>query len=332
MPYELKMTVPEEQPLISSLESFWLYYDFEINPANMAVTTHNGYLGVYYSGDSDAINVVAPPYDLRCTLSFVKDKDENTMRLRLNHLALGESRYSEFSNEFSQLHVFKFFNTDDNSPPQPLDKTQWIDESSWKPRYTPPTKNRGTSQFIRRTFSLGGIEDRYLYWLMAKQDKEGFNSVAFATRLLEQSIFGQLLTVGNTKQNIPILKLSRKLPNDDEPKDWKYFDPNVGCGNIRGYVMIAEGAFKAIPLTGKIEGWLPQGGQTFSTQELVERLSQIVFDSTPFQRTLDTVDETEKGGFVVSDPPLPIELCFLTGLNDTFPNSEPFPWIQQVQA
>src|SRR5262249_8457101 len=159
-PHTWKKTTSPPADLTRRLESFWLYYDFVVRRNNRRVAIGDGYLAVYVSQQSGPPAVTKPNGKDR---EFeVREEDNNAVRVR--HADLIQSRLVEYSNEFNHLHLFKF----DNG----ADKKEWIDAAGWNPAFVNPNANRNRKPFWPHTMDFAGYTNRYVYWLMAKENAD----------------------------------------------------------------------------------------------------------------------------------------------------------------
>ena len=73
-------------------------------------------------------------------------------KISINQARLVDSRFSQFSNEVSQLHLFDLSDEDEH-------KKEWIDTKGWSPKFKNPTKNDDGKYFLKQTFSLGQVTE-----------------------------------------------------------------------------------------------------------------------------------------------------------------------------
>ncbi len=320
MPYIWSKTgKPTSTELTARLESFWLYYDFVVDRGNRQITIGDGYYAVYLSQASGPPAVLKPAAADR---DFTLDDTAGNV-VQLKHAALIQSRVVEYSNEFNHLHVFKF---DDAA-----NATTWIDASGWNPGFTNPDTNEGNRVFWPHTATFGayeakkgekpkagapaaspGFTERYVYWLMARENASGTRALGAVMPFLNPSCLSHILS-GDNKVMPPL-----KLKVQSRP-DWTYFPTGVKTfpGDVKGYVMVAQGAFKAIDLSSELESWHLQGPSGPTEEVLVaDRLADLVHRAGKLRRTLETCDDTKHDSVIPASPDGPVEVLYLDSLNN----------------
>jgi hypothetical protein len=326
MPYTWTKAGPPATALTARLQSFWIYYDFVVSRTTRQITVGDGYYAVYLSQASGPPGVLKPtPDDRDFTIA-----DTAGGTIQLKHAALIQSRLVEYSNEFNHLHVFKFDEAED--------ATGWIDTTGWNPAFTNPTKNEANRVFWPHTVALGtyeqkqggakkaggggkgaaaspGFTDRYVYWLMSRENAAGTRSVGMVMPFLNPSCLSHILS-GDDKV-MPPLKI--KVQSRAE---WQYFPTGVRTfpGDVKGYVMVAQGAFKATDLSSELEAWHFAGEKGTGKESLVaDRLADLVHRSSEMRRTLETCDDTEHDSVIPPSPDGPVEVLYLDSLNNRNP-------------
>jgi len=310
MPYELVQTGPGSVNVTKNLESFWFFYNFNVDEGTKKVEIKRGFFAAYICQKS------GKPF----IESLYKDSNENKedlyrkleisnvgkQKISIDHARLVDSRFSQFSNEVSQLHLFDF--SDENEH-----KTKWIDANSWSPKFKNPTKNDDGKYFLKQTLSLGQVKDRYIYWLATQANSNGTERFMTAVPFIANSIMGTVLALH--QQDLPKIQISV------DEKAWSYPSGQELPGAINGFVMVTAGAFKSIALSGYMDDLLKEMATSNKpSKEILSYLSEIVHGyPTPIARTLNTAPRTDSSAIVPSDPELPIEVLYMEGLNSTNP-------------
>ena len=308
MHYTFEQTIPKNIKITASMESFWLFYNFEINSATKIITINDkeGMFAVYISQKSGPPFIPKLNMDPLNTSNF-EITDRGGQKIQLNHVRLVESRLVEFSNEVAQLHLFKFSN---NAPVEP---PKWINTGGWAPQFTNPTHNKGNVPFLKHLFELDGkIQNRYIYWISAQEDGQGTKSFALAMPFLGQSPFQTILS----EDGNPLPKIDILMNNHT----WSYPPPgNTSLpGAIKGFAMVADGAFKSIALNSAIDEWLDV--DTNDTSTVITKLSQVVGDyPTSISRTLNTAHVVNKDSVVQAEPDPAVEILYMGKLNSINP-------------
>lgn len=309
MSYKLKQTSPESVEVTSNLESFCFFYSFKVNQSKI-VELQKGYFAVYISQRS------GKPFIQSFYDNSNEEKKNVYRKLEISNLAeqkisindalLANSRLSQFSNEVSQLHLFELFDEEEA-------RQDCIDTKGWTPKFKNPTQNDDGKYFLRQTFSLGQATDRYIYWLAEQANNKKTERFSVAVPFIANSLTGTILALH--KQELPKIQIIA------DEKTWPYpKEQELPTQKLRGYVMVAEGAFKAIPLTGEVDNLMQQTTSNKTSEEILTYLSQIVHGyPTPISRTLNTAAITKSNSVVPSEPELPIEVLCLEGLNSESP-------------
>jgi|LakMenEpi03Aug12_release.lakeMendotaPanAssembly.Ray.scaffolds.fasta_scaffold06287_12 hypothetical protein len=309
MPYKLKQTSPGSVEVTSNLESFWFFYNFNVDEGTKKVQIERGYFAAYICqksgkpfiqslyGDSDQ-----KKEDLYRKLEISNVADQ---KISINNARLVDSRFSQFSNEVSQLHLFDFSD-------EPEHKKEWVDTKGWSPKFKNPTKNDDGKYFLKQTLDFGQVKDRYIYWLSTQANTNGTERFGLAVPFIANSLMGTILALH--QQDLPKISISV------DEKSWPYPSGQELPGAINGFLMVAEGAFKAIALSGEVDNLIQQVTSDKPSKEILADLSQIIHRyPTPISRTINTAPVTSSNSVVPSSPELPIEVLYLEGLNSTNP-------------
>jgi hypothetical protein len=309
MPYKLKQTSPGSVEVTSNLESFWFFYNFNVDEGTKKVQIERGYFAAYICqksgkpfiqslyGDSNQ-----KKEDLYRKLEISNIADQ---KISINNARLVDSRFSQFSNEVSELHLFDFSD-------EPEHKKEWIDTKGWSPKFKNPTKNDDGKYFLKQTLDFGQVKDRYIYWLSTQANTNGTERFGLAVPFIANSLMGTILALH--QQDLPKISISV------DEKSWPYPSGQELPGAINGFLMVAEGAFKAIALSGEVDNLIKQVTSDKPSKEILADLSQIIHRyPTPISRTINTAPVTSSNSVVPSSPELPIEVLYLEGLNSTNP-------------
>lgn len=294
---------------LAEIESFWLYHDFSVNTGSGNVTVGNGYVAVHFSQNPDKNPRINKPKFIAggATQTYViEDAGGNKITLNLSLIA---SRRIETSNEFSQIHLFKFSGN----------AGAWISEAGWKTTRATPVVNRDQTTFIDHVVSVGD-EARYAFAVMDREDTGGVSNLAFVRAYLPGSLFATILALQGTRMK-PL-----KLSSRGEQRVWNYFQTTPLPGLVTGYVSVVDGVFKNITV-GEIERWLLSA---IPAPDVMDRLAELVYrppqrgtlagyQNPGVVRTLDTIDMTNSNGVTPPTASLPIEVAYLCGLSANTP-------------
>jgi hypothetical protein len=309
MPYKLKQTSPGSVEVTSNLESFWFFYNFNVDEGTKKVQIERGYFAAYICQKSGKPFIQSLYGDSNQKKEDLYRKLEISnvaeQKISINNARLVDSRFSQFSNEVSQLHLFDFSD-------EPEHKKEWIDTKGWSPKFKNPTQNDDGKYFLKQTLDFGQVKDRYIYWLSTQANTNGTERFGLAVPFIANSLMGTILALH--KQDLPKISISV------DEKSWPYPSGQELPGAINGFLMVAEGAFKAIALSGEVDNLIKQVTSDKPSKEILADLSQIIHRyPTPISRTINTAPVTSSNSVVSSSPELPIEVLYLEGLNSTNP-------------
>lgn len=308
MPYELVQQSPGSVNVTKNLESFWILYNFNVNIATKKIQIERGYFATYISQKS------GNPLIESLYKQQSKEKNDANRKLEISNVAsqkiginnarLVDSRFAQFSNEVSQLHFFELSAQNEH-------KKEWIDTKGWTPKFSNPSKNDDGKYFLKQTLNFGQVKDRYIYWLATQANENGTQRFAVATPFIANSLMGTILALH--QQDLPKIQISV----DEKP--WSYPSGEELPGNIKGYLMVAEGAFKCITLSGEIDTLIEKAAlENKASKEIFTYLSEIIPKyPTPIYRTINTAPVTSSSAIIPSNPELPIEILYMEGLNSS---------------
>lgn len=313
MPYTLVQLSPDKEVKVTkNLESFFIFYNFNVDGGTKKIEIQNGYFAAHISQKSGLPFIQSLYKDSN---DKVKDKNRKLeisnvaeQKIRINNLRLVNSRFSQFSNEVSQLHLFEFS--------EEMDKTTWIDAQSWQPIFHKPDGNDDGQYHLEHLLSFGKTEELYIYWLSTQSNENGTERIALSAPFIHKSLLTTVLS--NHQKDLPKLQITI---DKFEKKTWNY--PSSGDqtlpGDINGFLMVAEGAFKSMTLSGEIDNLLQQiTGSGKTSKDVIALLSQIVARyPTSISRTLDTASRTDSNAIIPSTPELPIEILYMEKLNSS---------------
>ncbi|GJD19163.1 hypothetical protein RIVM261_041190 [Rivularia sp. IAM M-261] len=307
MPYELVQQSPGSVNVTKNLESFWILYQFNVNKATKKIEIIRGYFAAYISQKSGnpLIESLYKQQSKEKNDAYRKFEISNiaSQKIGINNARLVDSRFAQFSNEVSQIHLFDL--SDENEH-----KKEWIDTKGWTPKFSNPSKNDDGKYFLKQTINFGQVKDRYVYWLATQANENGTERFAVATPFIANSLMGTILALH--QQDLPKIQISV----DEKP--WSYPSGEEIPGDIQGYLMVAEGAFKSITLSGEIDTLIKKVTSKQPSKDILTYLSEIIHKyPTPIHRTINTAPVTSSSALIPSNPELPIEILYMEGLNSS---------------
>jgi hypothetical protein len=262
-----------------SFESFWLYLSFRVTKqTGILQLQQRCYFAFYTTGTSGYRNIAMPQFGEDPSSVQVKDyklvDTAGQRTLQLNSLSLVESRTTEFSNEYSQLSVFRFVGKQgDGNTGAPPDS--WINDGAWgSDGHQPRDRNeRPEDPFIPHLLSFDNCKERDCFWVMSRENQKGLQRLAAVVPFDQGSVSSNLLQ--NVGKKMPELELKV----NDNP--WKGFAEDKHPDETVGFSMICSGAFREMELGREIEEWrsLPGGGS-----EVTDYLTGYIERRARFQR------------------------------------------------
>lgn len=306
MPYEFKQ---ESDVLSSTMESFWLYASFQIEDATNFLSIQDGYLAVYFSQQNEDPAIARPKRDAVISCEITRDSARS---IRLENLSLLASRMAEYTNERSYLHLYRF-NT--NKLPD------WI-KIEWAGTYKNPEHNDDHTPLLDRTLSFDSVADRHVYFLSIEENFQAVNGITVATPFLEKSIFADIIQA-NTKE-IPTLTIK----SDWHGGSWDFPNPAEEARDtaLEGFVMVAEGAFAALPLSAGLDSTVEEDSWLFSRSAgappILKRLSELVYSYPTeslqggLRRYLFNAKNSAQTSVIPTTRDNPFEVLHIRNMND----------------
>lgn len=294
-----------------SFESFWLFVRFAVNmqTKHLEIQKNGNYFAFYGSNSSSHRRADLPQFGDEPGQVQSKDyelKGKNDLTLRLNSLALQESRCADLSSESSHLHLFQFLATSDQGP------STWMDDGGWNATYENRMMNDLPQEpFIPHLVTFGDCAERDCYWTMSRDTQLGTGRFGLALPFLKSSIMSNLLK--NASQECP------KMEVTVNEQKWTAFDTTPLPGNPTGYAMVCSGIFRQMALSSEIERWHRMTSGTPAADEIMDHLSTIAERRARseedrqqlFERTLQTAHLTKDSAVVQEDPRHPIEVFYV---------------------
>lgn len=347
MPYTifrgLKPRDNDTSTKMADVESFFIYLDFDITNNLGTVTVKGGYWAVCCSGSTDDYPQGRPVANVPPQSYYLKAPHSNGLQFHRSRL-LG-SRKVEYGNEFTDLHLFEFVGAPKQlvapppgapaggaAPPVPQ---PWVDLADWQLKHTEPKAARNQKPLLLRRLSLTGqLENRYVHALSVNEDGQGTSSVAAAMPFDNPTCLASLISLhGGPMAELGVWTGGRATPTDEVTErnpGWHYFTTDQLAANANlpgtpvGFVMVAQGAFKAITWEA-IDEWQPgeiAGGRLMrQLRKLVAGYRLVPPDGdqqsrSGYLRTIESVDDTKGDGIIPRSPDDPVEVLYLDGLND----------------
>ena len=302
MIYTLTNTTDDEV-ITSHLKSFWLYVGFSVDPATGWITVGSGYAAFDYSADSNNYTK-HPPNNLPLEGANNYEITHHTNTIELFHAHLVKSYKAEYANEAKRLHLVKF---DDAEP-----HSSWFKDADYDPAFETPKKNRDKNPILKREVTFDTLTDRYVFSAHTAEDENGTSTLMLTLPFLKSALFSNILaTQSDASHMMPTFTVKT------DAGEWNYFQGATPWpGAVNGFVMVCQGAFKAIDVNLCAEDWLPQDGAfTANDNTLFKELMRTTHQNTRFTRTAETVDDTTETAAFKGSLDRPVEILYLDGLN-----------------
>jgi hypothetical protein len=323
MPYTFTELTAPPRRLTQHLESFWLYFDFTVAAANGALVVTDGYFAAHISQLRPPDEILDPDWK---SLKFKVDGGAGMGNVTMHHAQCRERRKTELINEYGRLLLFQF------DPKQP--RKDWLECKDWAASYKHPLYDNDAPDlrpYLFHKLSLGtAIQDRWAHCLKTREVDGKTKAVTAIVPFTAQPICGVLLqnpvvvvkdtpTGKEEMRFMPCLELKTFYGQDQRvSKEWTHFDappPAVLPAAVEGYVMVTQGAFKAILLGSQLDDWHMTAKKGWNAERICDQLAAILPQYPPFERNLETVGESAADAVV--RPPadnLPVEVLFLNNL------------------
>ncbi|RKZ92309.1 MAG: hypothetical protein DRR19_04600 [Candidatus Parabeggiatoa sp. nov. 1] len=316
MIYTLK-NATDKVTVTPRLKGFWLYVGFTVDPTTGWVTAGPGHAAFDYSENSNMFKnrlPVAIPFDGQVRSYDITD---NTNTFQLFHAKAVRSYKAEYANEVRQIHLLTFDSMQNRST--------WFADSGFAPAFEAPTTDADGNPFLQRTLSYKSVDKRYVFSAHTEEDNNGISTVMLTLPFLKASVFSHILQVALdpnvppteaivTPEMMPTLSVTTGMD-----KAWSYFDGGTlpWKGAVNGFVMVCQGAFKAMELNNLYAKDWQQNGGAFSpnNQTILQELVRITHNSTRFTRTSETVDITNDNAIHPGSGDGPVEILYLGSLN-----------------
>jgi len=316
MIYTLTDTTDDVKTIITPhLKGFWLYVGFIVDPTTGWVTAGPGYAAFDYSEDSNKFTANPPtaiPFDGRGRSYEISDA---TNKLELSQAKAVRSYKVEYANEVRRLHLLTFDGMQSRST--------WFNDGNFDPAFNIPEIDADGNPFLQRTLKYDKIQGRYVFSAHTEENNKGTSTVILTLPFLKASLFNNILkvaldpNVSPEKALVPPKIMPTLSVSTGTEQTWSYFDGDRPWkGAVNGFVMVCQGAFKAMELNLCLADWR-QNGEVFTqtNQTILQELVRITHNSTRFTRTVENVDETTDNAIYSGSLDGPVEVLYLGNLN-----------------
>jgi len=307
-----------ETELTTELKSFCLFWQFKINAHRQVVDVKTPYLLTHFSKPSRSSPIKKPI--IEGDYKPLKIDGGNGEVIFMNKANCQHSLKWEYRNEMNQLHFFHAADTTE----QPY---SWMkfNESEQIVNIDVPAK--GNCPTIIHNVKVGE-NDRVAYAVFEKEDISGTESLGIVFPLYRNPVLADILAIspmdGKTlKKYFPTISINRKLKGvvgqvttAVTECDNVNFLTNAHASTSEGFILIAQGNFKNIPLNH--DTFKTLYNRTFYSQpeDFVAYFSSLAQGNEDNgSRTLENIHNDEISTVTQGSNKLPIELFFINNLN-----------------
>jgi len=293
------------------LNSFWFQCEFNANSHDGVVEITNGWFAVYLSW-LPGKNIPDEPVfaGAEGDTKNYKIEDSSGGSFEIKQAQLQQAIKLRRCNERGKLFLFQLVDNIEG-------KREWLDPANWIRVDQTPDRNENNAKFASDKITFGDVADKHIHELVGVHSNTGLNGLGIALQFMQQSVFKEIIDLANVGQTkIPSITL--KLDTGGVPQESSYFVNTPLSGTLNGYVMVAQGAFKAIDADAALSGqWFTDNKAPALAQRLVGVLSNAMgLSDKQSNRTLENIDETAFDGNMGPSGDEPVEVLFLKGMKE----------------
>jgi len=315
--YELKID-GEEKSL--NIKSFFIISGFSIN-TQTKVQAHEPYCAIHFSEKSDGKPFSKPLLTAGDTLE-ITGNDE--VKIQINDITPLDYLKWEFRNEVHHLYSTRIGRA--GTSPE-----SWIKFEGNKPMQGATGKAEQNIPTITHF-----INKRGAYAVYERENDNGCTSLGFVLPIAPEPLLLDISKAARanfmpTAPAFPKLTVERKIePGNLASKcvssniTSTFFEEAPGAvQNAEGYVIIAQGNFKTLPLNHKtLMDWLDFNNQ-MDHEKFLQHISELA--QNKFLRTLETSQIDNVYSVSQESQSLPVELLFIDNVRRNSPNRlEPY--------
>lgn len=308
--------------LNASLESFLFYMPFQVHVNTGIVEAHqgaNGYFAYHVGWTSTQDFTSRPLHPQRpgaagMVQNYTIREAGGQGNITIKSARLKESRYEVRSNELSCLHLFEL------SANLAVGSRKWLDLAQWA--YTPPAprENEDGTGFAPAGISFGGLEAQHLFKYM-EYHVNGWKQALFMMPFKQNGAFSTILDAWDNNAPIPSVSIS-PLGQGNRPTV-RFFQNYVANIAPTGFVMVAQGAFKAMA-TSSLKEWSGRNLDANNVMAMCEEcVNNAVGQETRNQHivtsTLESSDSSRMNSIPLASVDGPLEVLFLEDMPDGAP-------------
>ncbi len=302
------------QVLCETLESFWIYNSFDVQPSTNILEIKGGFLAVYFSQQPPTEKGTGPAVTRpkRDHIDSIEIKDAGGQTITLTNLSLLYSRLTEYRNERGYLHLYRM---------ESFMLPDWF-KCEWYKDYQITPKNDDQTEFMERTIDFDSVKEREVFALSMEESGEAIMGLTMVMPFLGDNMFNDILQAH--KKEFPKLTINSKWHG----QTFEFPDPaeQVRVSSKEGWNMICDGAFSALPMSAELDGRVDLNSWFFNDQsggaDVMSRLSTLVA-SYPTEdshgginRRIYNSKETGASAVIKTTKHPPYELFHMRDIND----------------
>jgi len=307
-----------DELLTKEMKSFCIFWRFSVtNQRYVTKIEQVPYLLVHYSQLSDSIPFTKPKIENNGKLIIDGTKSDG-VKITMPTAKCKNSLKWEFRNEVHQLHFFEA--ADKTTPPK-----EWIDFSGSSQLINLDVAAKDNITTIIHKIKLGDAENRIAYAVFEKDDSKGSTSLGAVFPLYQIPILNDILSIAKIDADgevvFPKITIERDIKGGDQTVTKKGVTANYVTEDHRsnmtcGYLLIAQGNFKNIPLNHNSLTELYNDSFFTKSDNFIAYFSSLAQGGKDLgNRTLASVHDDEKNAVTCASDNLPVELFFIDKLN-----------------
>jgi hypothetical protein len=313
MAFKLIELAPPERLVTPHLESFWIYNRLKVGAANGELTFQEGWAAVLVSL-ARRPQLTIPPWT---ATAYRIEGGQGVGSFTIQNAYPKERRADQLVGEHSWLQLCEFHDASQ--------ARSWFDDSRWSAPFTHPllsTPDTKTdpSRYLFHELTLGNVTDRWAHWVSGRATAVGTEAVSVLMPFSGPTLLGTLLAAAENPRHMPRLTINTFYGHHDRNRPDHTFthfhgDNTALPGDVEGFVMVMQGAFKAILLGPDLESWHLSADQGWNAERICNRLAAVAARYPAFRRTVETAAESETLSVIMPPPGnRPAEFLFLKGL------------------
>jgi len=312
--------------LTKEMKSFCIFWRFSMSNQRYVTNVQVPYLLVHYSQLSESEPFIKPKINTNQELIIDGAKSDG-VKIIMPTAKCKNSLKWEFRNEVHQLHFFE-------AADRRKDPKEWIDFSKCTQLKDLDVQADDNISTIIHNIELEGKDNRIAYAVFEKENSKGASAFGAVLPLYQSPIIEDVLSIAKTKAEgekvFPKINLTRGILGGETTvaKDTgtaSYITEDHKSNETSGYILIAQGNFKNIPLNHNSLMELYNEAFFRQPDKFVAYFSSLAQGNKESgNRTLASVHDDEKNAVTEPSKALPVELFFIDKLNNDMAKLDPY--------